>query len=670
MIQRLLIANRGEIACRIMRTCASLGIETVALYSDADGDLPHVRMADHTVHIGPAPARDSYLDIDKVIAAARTSGADAIHPGYGFLSENPVFADACATAGIIFVGPEADAIRLMGDKAAARQHMTRHGVPVLPGFDEEDASDAALIKAADTVGYPLLIKAVAGGGGKGMRIVNNTAEFEEALQAARREARNAFGDDRVLLERYLPRARHVEVQVFADTHGNAVHLFERDCSVQRRHQKIIEEAPAPGVDDALRARLGDAAVRAAQSINYRGAGTVEFLLAPDGEFFFMEMNTRLQVEHPVTELITGEDLVAWQLDVAAGKPLPKAQSALKITGHAMEVRLYAEDPENQFMPSSGLLSVCHWPQLPGLRIDTGFVEGNRVSEHYDPMLAKVITHGSDREQARRQLQRSLTAVHLGGIAHNIGFLVTVLNHPAFVAADLSTRFLEEHPDVMGSAQQPDSHTLLCAATLLWRDALAAAADGDPWTQLTGWQGVLPERFHARLALDGTVASIMLEADAATAGNSGAWQARVDDTLLSLHWHSASASDGFRRGRLQQGDSTQEFSARIVARQLYLFAAGHSWCLALDPAFTPGAEQQRGAAFVAPMSGTLVALHVDAGARVAAGDPVVTLEAMKMEHTLRAPAAGIVRELPYVPGDTVSDGTLLVVFEADDEDGAA
>ena len=662
MIQRLLIANRGEIACRIMRTCARLGIETVAVYSDADSDLPHVRQADHAVHLGPAPARDSYLGIDKVIAAAQQSGADAIHPGYGFLSENPRFAEACEAAGIIFVGPQADAIRLMGDKAAARQHMARHQVPVLPGFDDEGADDAALKKAAGEVGFPLLIKAVAGGGGKGMRIVHAAAEFDEALHAARREARNAFADDRVLLERYLPRARHVEVQVFADTHGNAVHLFERDCSVQRRHQKVIEEAPAPGVDPTLRERLGEAAVRAARSIQYRGAGTVEFLLAPDGEFFFMEMNTRLQVEHPVTELITGEDLVAWQLAVADGKPLPRSQSALQFRGHAMEVRLYAEDPAQQFMPSSGLLEVCHWPTLPGLRIDTGFVEGNRVSDHYDPMLAKVIVFGEDREQARRQLQRSLCAIHLGGIRHNTGFLVQVLNHPAFIAADLSTRFLEEHDELLNTAQQPDRHTLLTAAALLWRDLRADDAGRDPWQQLSGWQGLLPARFHARLALDGEADSVMLE----MTGN-GHWQARigdtpVNDTATAMQWRSAPEGTRFRRGRLLNADSEREFSGRVEQGHLHLFAQGHSWCLTLDPAFESGASSQRGAPFAAPMSGTVVALHVQAGAAVKAGDAVVTMEAMKMEHTLRAPAAGTVTELPFAAGDTVSEGTLLVQFE--------
>ncbi|WP_111656706.1 acetyl/propionyl/methylcrotonyl-CoA carboxylase subunit alpha [Isoalcanivorax indicus] len=660
MIQRLLIANRGEIACRIMRTCARLGIETVAVYSDADSDLPHVRMADHAVHLGPAPARDSYLDISKIMAAARQSGADAIHPGYGFLSENPHFAEACEAAGITFVGPQADAIRLMGDKAAARQHMARHKVPVLPGFDEEGADDAALKHAATEVGFPLLIKAVAGGGGKGMRVVNNAQGFEEALQAARREARNAFGDDRVLLERYLPRARHVEVQVFADTHGNAVHLFERDCSVQRRHQKVIEEAPAPGVDPTLRERLGEAAVRAAQSIQYRGAGTVEFLLAPDGEFFFMEMNTRLQVEHPVTELITGEDLVAWQLTVADGKPLPKAQSALQFRGHAMEVRLYAEDPAQQFMPSSGLLEVCHWPTLPGLRIDTGFVEGNRVSDHYDPMLAKVIVFGEDREQARRQLQRSLCAVHLGGVRHNTGFLVKVLNHPAFIAADLSTRFLEEHDELLTSTHLPDRVTLFSAAALLWRDLLSDHAGQDPWQRLSGWQGLLPARFHTRLALDDEADSVMLEAS-----GENSWQVRVGETVRTLRWRSAPEGTVFRRGRLHTEEADREFSACVVGRHLHLFADGYSWCLTLDPAFESGAAGQRGAPFAAPMSGTVVALHVKPDSRVAAGDPVITMEAMKMEHTLRAPVAGKVTALPFAAGDTVSEGTLLVTFDPDE-----
>ena len=654
MINRLLIANRGEIACRIQRTCRELGIETVAVYSDADATLPHVRGADRAVRLGPAPARESYLDIDKVIRAAQENGAEAIHPGYGFLSENAAFAEACAKAGLIFVGPGADAIRLMGDKAAARQLMAEHGVPVLPGFDEAEPGDDALAKAAAEIGFPLLIKAVAGGGGKGMRIVNDAEGFLEALAAARREARNAFNDDRVLLERYLESARHVEVQVFADQHGNTVHLFERDCSVQRRHQKIIEEAPAPGVSEALRQQLGEAAVRAARAINYQGAGTVEFLLAPDGQFYFMEMNTRLQVEHPITELITGEDLVAWQLTVAAGGQLPREQHELTINGHAIEVRLYAEDPARQFMPSSGTLAVCDWPELPGLRVDTGFGRGDQVSDHYDPMIAKVICYGSNREQARRRLRQALKHTHIAGIRHNIAFLLNVLAHPAFVEADLSTRFLEQHNPDTG----PDESTLplrLAGAALLLRERQRAKTGNDPWDTLNSWQAWLPARYTVTLQQDEVMHAIQLE------GPDNALQARWNDTTVALHWHAASGEL-----RSTEGASMQIHGA-IEGDVLYLFCDGHVDTLSLRPAPLAGGAMGAAAAFAAPMNGTVVAHHVEAGARVDAGSPVITMEAMKMEHTLRASAPGVVHALPFGPGVTVSEGTLLVEFVADDAD---
>ena len=645
MIRRLLIANRGEIACRIIRTCRELGIETVAVYSDADADLPHVQLADRAMNLGPAPARDSYLVIDKVIAAAKQAGADAIHPGYGFLSENAEFAEACAGNDILFVGPPASAIRLMGDKAAARTHMQQSGVPVLPGHDQ-DGDEATLRAAADQVGFPLLIKAVAGGGGKGMRVVETADAFGEALAAARREARAAFADDRVLLERYLPRARHVEVQVFADSEGNAVHLFERDCSVQRRHQKIVEEAPAPGVDGALRARLGEAAVQAARSINYRGAGTVEFLLAPDGEFFFMEMNTRLQVEHPVTELITGEDLVAWQLAVAAGEPLPKQQAQLSINGHAMEVRLYAEDPARNFMPSAGRLAVMQWPHITGLRVDTGFVEGNTVSDHYDPMLAKVICFGDNRDQARRRLINALAGTDIAGIHHNAGFLATVLAHPAFAGADLSTRFLEEHPIDPGSA--PADDVWLAAAALLWRDQLRGGKEGgdDPWDSLTGWRGGLPARFTGRVALHGEAHTLTLTDDG---------QLMIDELACPVDWHA---------GVLVLGDREERVRARLDGDQLHLFCRGHNRTLTLQPSSQSSDAEARGNPFAAPMSGTVVTCHVSAGDRVEAGTAVITMEAMKMEHTLRAPSAGTITTLPHKAGETISEGTLLAIFEED------
>lgn len=650
MIRRVLIANRGEIACRVMRTCRALAIETVAVYSEADADLPHVRLADQAVCVGPAPARESYLDIERILAAARATGADAIHPGYGFLSENAAFAEACEAAGLVFIGPTGHAIRVMGDKAAARQLMAESGVPVLPGFDREGASDDELRAAAEDVGFPLLIKAVAGGGGKGMRIVEKAAAFDEALAAARREARAAFNDDRVLLERYLARARHVEVQVFADTLGNTVHLFERDCSVQRRHQKIIEEAPAPGVSDALRAALGAAAVKAAEAINYRGAGTVEFLLAEDQQFYFMEMNTRLQVEHPVTELITGEDLVAWQLTVAQGQPLPKRQEQLQLNGHAMEIRFYAEDPDNQFLPSSGLLSHVRWPQRPGVRVDTGFEAGNRVSDFYDPMLAKVIAVGADRNQARLQLAQALRETEVAGIQHNLGFLARVLEHPAFAAGELSTRFLDDHAITTGLDPAQHHLRLLAAAC----HALATpSGSADPWARLQGWR---PQGHRQNL-----VVLVDQEQEYSV-------RLRQDDNGLALSvdggdWLLARADTD--RGAFQLGDQSGQFSAARDGEQLYLFDQGFVLRWLVNPVRT-GEQGQAGRGFAAPMNGTLVANHVAPGSHVKAGDAVVTMEAMKMEHTLRAPTDGQVLELPFSAGDAVSEGALLATFVADGE----
>ena len=433
MFSKILIANRGEIAVRVIRACRELGITSVAVYSELDRNALHVRLADEAYALGGETAADSYLNTSAILDAIEKSGAEAVHPGYGFYSENADFARAITERGVTFIGPPPEAIEVMGDKAAARQLMAESGVPVLPGFDKEGASDSELTAAAAKVGFPLLIKAVAGGGGKGMRVVNGAEEFDEALAAARREASNAFGDDRVLLERYLATARHVEVQVFADNHGNAVHLFERDCSVQRRHQKIIEEAPAPGLDEATRDAFGHAAVQAAKAIDYRGAGTVEFLYAPPaadsdvdgGQFFFMEMNTRLQVEHPVTEMITGEDLVAWQLSVAAGEPLPKQQDQIQRHGAAMEVRLYAENPEQGFLPSSGLLRHLRWPHAQS-RVDAGYEQGDRVDEHYDPMIAKLVTWGETRDEAADLQVAALDAFRIEGLGHNVDFLSAIM----------------------------------------------------------------------------------------------------------------------------------------------------------------------------------------------------------------------------------------------------
>jgi 3-methylcrotonyl-CoA carboxylase alpha subunit len=658
MISKLLVANRGEIARRILRTCREQGVETVAVYSTVDADLPHVTEADEAVCLGPARAAESYLNTDKLLQAARETGAQAIHPGYGFLSENADFVEACHDAGLVFVGPSAESIRLMGDKAEARRRMADSGVPVLPGLDEPAADDDALRTAAGDIGFPLLIKAVAGGGGKGMRIVHAAGAFDEELAAARREARGAFGDDRVLLERYLPAARHVEVQVFADRQGNTVHLYERDCSVQRRHQKVIEEAPAPGLTPELREQMGAAAVRAAEAIGYEGAGTVEFLLAPDGHFYFMEMNTRLQVEHPVTEMITGQDLVAWQLWVASGEPLPMAQEAIPLKGAAMEVRVYAEDPAQGFLPSAGTLAHADWPR--GLaRVDTGFETGHEVSDQYDPMVAKIIAGGPDRDSARQRLCRALRRTRLSGIRHNLDFLLRVLESEPFAAARLDTRLLE-YETGLTEVDSPDPGLLLAAAAAD-EYAQRASKATDPWSALTGWRGLGRRRFTLRLGLDSAVHLV----------------SRIDDAhgvRLEIDGRIHDLGTGDRGGltRLWLDDAVLDYtSARDDQRRL-IFIEGRPWPVVVNPSLEQRENTDAaGQPFVAPMSGTVVACHVQPGTRVAMDEPVITLEAMKMETTLRAPAAGTVTALPHGEGDTVREGEILADFEADatSEDGA-
>ncbi|PKM21412.1 MAG: methylcrotonoyl-CoA carboxylase, partial [Gammaproteobacteria bacterium HGW-Gammaproteobacteria-14] len=632
---------------RIIRTCRHHGIETVAVYSDADVSLPHVREADLAIRLGPPPARESYLDIHKVIAAAIESGADAIHPGYGFLSENTVFAAACAKAGIIFVGPPAKAIELMGDKSAARTLMAESGVPVLPGCDQDIRDDARLLEEARRIGFPLLVKAVAGGGGKGMRVVAGENDFIEALHAARREAKAAFGDDRVLLERYLSSARHIEVQVFADQQGNTIHLFERDCSVQRRHQKVIEEAPAPGLTEAQRTALGEAAVQAAKAIHYVGAGTVEFLFA-DGHFYFMEMNTRLQVEHPVTEMITGEDLVLWQLQVAAGQPLPKQQHELHIQGAAMEVRIYAEDPWQNFMPSSGLLSTVKWPHQHA-RVDTGYEQGDRVESFYDPMIAKIICHGSDRSAAREQLMNALSETLIEGIHHNGGFLRRVLASEAFAQSRLDTRLLEQHPSLMEKPDLDRTMVALAAALALLPEQTAQA---DPWLALNGWRPFGKQHQQLTLSLVDDSITVTFETD------NGQHYARVDETKKSLHWHKTE-----NQLSLAWGKQTLKASFQCAAGQVALNIAGETLIIRLqDASRAQQGHGSRHAPFAAPMSGTIVALHVEPGATVTTGTAVITMEAMKMEHTLRAPGDGTIKELFAAVGEQVAEGTLLADFE--------
>ena len=610
MIRRLLIANRGEIACRVIRTARRMGVETVAVFSDADADALHVRAADLAARLGPPPARDSYLLGDRVIAAALESGADAIHPGYGFLSENADFADAVVAARLTWVGPDAQSIRAMGLKDAAKARMIAAGVPVTPGYQGDDQSPDRLAAEADVTGYPVLIKAVAGGGGKGMRRVDNPAAFADALQSCRREAASSFGDDRVLIERYITAPRHIEVQVFGDRHGRVVHLFERDCSLQRRHQKVIEEAPAPGMDAETREAVCAAAVRAAQAVNYVGAGTVEFIadasegLRPD-RIYFMEMNTRLQVEHPVTEAITGQDLVEWQLRVASGEPLPLAQEQLSIRGHAIEARLYAENPLTGFLPSTGRLEAFALPDT--VRVDTGVVRGSEITPFYDPMIAKLIAHGPDRDAARTGLADAVRDAVVWPVKSNAGFLVRALEHPAFAAGHVDTGLIAREGDALMPAEQPSPAALADAAAAL-------AGQG----MLPGFRLNAAPRTIAHVAVDGRPA----EADLSMADPADA--PPLDRVLVS--------------------------------------EAGQTWEVTPFRAFGAAAGGGGDGAILAPMPGRVIAVDVADGARVAKGQKLITLEAMKMEHGLTAPFDGTVAELNAQAGTQVAEGALLARVE--------
>jgi 3-methylcrotonyl-CoA carboxylase alpha subunit len=666
MFDKILIANRGEIACRIIRTAHRLGLTTVAVFSEADAQALHVGQADEAIMIGAAPARDSYLLGDRILQAAKDSGATAIHPGYGFLAENASFAAACADAGIVFVGPPVAAIEAMGSKSAAKQIMSAAGVPLVPGYHEEDQSLERLELAADTVGYPLLIKASAGGGGKGMRVVRSADEFASALQSAKREASAAFGDDRVLLEKYLERTRHVEIQVFADTHGNCVHLFERDCSIQRRHQKVVEEAPAPGLSDELRSSMGAAAIAAARAIGYVGAGTVEFLLDTDGNFYFMEMNTRLQVEHPVTEMITGQDLVDWQLQVAAGEPLPCCQEDLTISGHAIEVRIYAEDPAKNFLPSIGVLRHLRQPlENAHVRVDTGVRQGDEVSMHYDPMIAKLIVWDHDRNRAVRRLLLALAEFQVVGVAANIGFLAAVTSHPDFAAAKFDTDFIERHrtellPDTAAASDR--ILALACLDVLLGRSreaAMAAQASNDPfspWHDTGGWQ-LNSDNFHRLDFIDGG------EAVQVTA------HFRPGGYLLDLPGGPLLVSgcvdeDGDLCADL--GGSRCQATVVKHGQDLAILCDGRNHMLTVeDPSLVGAGQEEAVGRLTAPMPGKVVAVMVAAGENVERGAPLVVLEAMKMEHAIVAPVAGKVSSLLYNVGDIVSEGEELISFEAEE-----
>ncbi len=668
MFDKILIANRGEIACRVIRTARSQGVATVAVYSEADADALHVTMADEAHMIGTASAQDSYLVADRIIQAALDSGAKAIHPGYGFLAENARFAADCDAAGIVFIGPPVAAIEAMGSKSAAKQIMSAAGVPLVPGYHEEDQSVERLRLAADAIGYPLLIKASAGGGGKGMRVVNDAADFDTALQGARREAKAAFDDDRVLLEKFLQGPRHVEVQVFADKHGNILHLFERDCSIQRRHQKVVEEAPAPGLSEELRSRMGEAAVSAARAIGYVGAGTVEFLLDRDGSFFFMEMNTRLQVEHPVTEMITGQDLVEWQLRVASGEKLPCRQQDLKINGHAIEVRIYAEDPMKDFLPSIGTLRhLRHPPESAHVRIDTGVREGDEVTMYYDPMIAKLIVWDQNRNNAVRRLQLALSDFQVVGVTANIGFLAALAAHPAFASAELDTGFIEHFradlfPETVAASDRVLA--LACLNILLNRNQEACSSASlsndpfSPWHGTHGWR-LNSDNFHRLTFIDnGEQCSVTAHF-------------RPDGYLLELPGGDMLVSgciDG--NGDLSADLGGKRCRATVVrhAYDLIVMCDGRSHMLTIDdPSLAAGVNDEGGGRLTAPMPGKVVAVLVAAGARVERGTPLIVLEAMKMEHAIKAPADGRVEKLPFAVGDVVGEGEELLAFVADGSD---
>jgi 3-methylcrotonyl-CoA carboxylase alpha subunit len=666
MFSKILIANRGEIACRVIRTARRMGIATVAVYSDADANALHVAMADEARHIGPPPARESYLNIAAIIEAARQSGAEAVHPGYGFLSENADFAEACAKAGLVFIGPPAAAIRAMGSKAAAKALMEAHGVPVVPGYHGEAQDAASLAAEAERIGYPVLIKASAGGGGRGMRIVTRADEFARALVGAKREAAGAFGDDRVLLERYLERPRHIEVQVFGDTQGNIVHLWERDCSIQRRHQKIVEEAPAPGLGKRERKKLGEMAVAAARAVGYVGAGTVEFIAEHDGKnFYFMEMNTRLQVEHPVTEAITGTDLVEWQIRVATGEALPLRQNEIALHGHAIEVRLYAENPERGFLPATGTLQGLHLPDADlarvdtGVRVDSGVRVGDAVTPFYDPMIAKIIAWGEDRDAASARLQRALAETAILGVTTNLAFLHRVIAAPDFAAGVVDTGFIERHHDALLPSARALPDVVLAAAALwhLTEPQLASGADRfSPWARRDGWRVNLPPApvsLHLRHGAD----DLTVDAVAARGG----WHLRLGDR--DCH----ASAERLPEGRLSLTLDGVRTTLRVLEHDLALavFVGGESWRFAaVDPLAPPAGADISGGRLTAPMPGRVIQLLVAPGEAVQRGQAMMVIEAMKMEHTIAAPRDGVVQVVHYAAGDPVEEGAELIELAAE------
>ncbi|QJR79490.1 acetyl/propionyl/methylcrotonyl-CoA carboxylase subunit alpha [Alteromonas pelagimontana] len=670
MIRKILIANRGEIACRVIKTARKLGILTVAVYSDADSHALHVSMADEAIHIGGSASKDSYLVADRIINAAKKLNVDAIHPGYGFLSENAAFATACADNNIIFIGPPPAAITAMGSKSAAKQIMASAGVPLVPGYHGDEQAERVLKAAADEMGYPVLLKAAAGGGGKGMRQVWKAEDFSAALAAAKREAIASFGDDVMLVEKYLTQPRHVEFQIFCDSLGNGVYLFERDCSVQRRHQKVIEEAPAPGMGDNLRKTMGEAALKAAQAINYVGAGTVEFLLDRDGSFYFMEMNTRLQVEHPVTEMITGEDLVAWQIQVANGEPLPKLQDDLSYSGHAFEARIYAEDPENDFLPATGKLNLLQPPaENRHVRVDTGVLEGDSVSVYYDPMIAKLVVWDTDRDKALARLRRALRSYHIDGVTTNIEFLYTLASNRAFHEAKLITTFIEKHQDELFVSDRPEPENILPAMALLLLlkqqqvCRLNAGDPASPWAIPSSWRA--NELHHQQLTLlyagENFVLTVNRENRYFSPAIVPSWEVRYQNHTWKVSGdvdaHGLYASIDGHKQQFHWSQQEQHFA-------LYNEQGTCRFTHVL-PDYGQDNQETGPADFSAPMNGTIVQLMVAVGEPVKKGTALMVMEAMKMEHNITAPKDGRVVEFFFTAGELVDGGAALLEFKADE-----
>ncbi len=674
MFKKILIANRGEIACRVASTARRLGVKTVAVYSDADADAKHVAACDEAVHIGGSAPKDSYLRWERIIDAARACAAEAIHPGYGFLSENEDFARACAEAGLVFIGPPPSAIKDMGLKAESKQLMEKAGVPLVPGYHGHDQDPALLQREADRIGYPVLIKASAGGGGKGMRAVEKAEDFAAALASCKREATGSFGDDAVLVEKYVQRPRHIEIQVFGDTHGNQVYLFERDCSVQRRHQKVLEEAPAPGMTPELRARMGAAAVAAARAVNYVGAGTVEFIVEQPGgyerpedmKFYFMEMNTRLQVEHPVTEAITGQDLVEWQLRVASGEPLPCTQDELRITGHAIEARICAENPDNQFLPATGTLHVYRKPAAASferapVRIDDGVREGDAISPFYDSMIAKLIVQGDTREQALARLDEALAQTRIVGLATNVQFLRRVAASGAFAQAQLDTALIQRESAVLFQ-QEPVGLPLAAAAAVaatLLRER-QAEAPGSPFSRRDGWRlGGLHRRAFDFVFGGEAVQAWLRYAPGSTP------TLEVGEVAGPLAFAEAPGGEGAGESiDLQFAGRRTRATVHVLGEAMHVFTpAGATRIDTVDPLAHAGDTQTEGGRLTAPMPGKVVSFAVRAGDAVSRGQPLAVMEAMKMEHTIAAPADGVVQELLYAPGDQVTEGAELLRLAA-------